>query len=331
VNATTVAEHEVLELETINRTADAPVPTVQQTGTLAEASPFDMMMSAHSRGASLEQIEKMMELQERWESRVAAKAYNRAFAAFKAEVVRIKKGRQVTDGPLKGRAYAELHDWTDAVTPVLSAQGLSASWKLTRDEPQWLEVTCTLKHVDGHFEVVSMGGPPDAGGAKNAMQARASTVSYLERYTLKAITGLAEGGDDDDGNGGNGNRRDGAPPTPPAPPAPRPTYPETQFRENLPKWREVIAAGRKTPDEIIAMAQTKHPLTDEQKRAIRKPAGAAAATGPTYAHVADQLNKAANDDALAVAADLIKDVADPAHRTELNALFDKRRAELNAA
>lgn len=44
-----------------------------------------------------------------------------------------------------------------------------------------------------------MGGPPDAGGAKNAIQARSSTVSYLERYTLKAITGLSEGGDDTDG------------------------------------------------------------------------------------------------------------------------------------
>ena len=64
----------------------------------------------------------------------------------------------------------------------------------------WLEVTCTLKHVGGHSESVSMGGPPDAGGAKNALQARASTKSYLERYTLKAICGVAEGGDDTDGN-----------------------------------------------------------------------------------------------------------------------------------
>lgn len=46
-----------------------------------------------------------------------------------------------------------------------------------------------------------MGGPPDAGGAKNAIQARASTKTYLERYTLKAITGLSEQADDDDGNG----------------------------------------------------------------------------------------------------------------------------------
>ena len=47
-----------------------------------------------------------------------------------------------------------------------------------------------------------MGGPPDAGGAKNAIQARASTITYLERYTLKAILGLSEQEDDDDGGHG---------------------------------------------------------------------------------------------------------------------------------
>src|SRR5690606_31904525 len=77
--------------------------------------------------------------------------------------------------------------------------GLSSSWKLTKDEKDWMEVTCYLRHVGGHEESVSMGGPPDAGGAKNAIQARASTKTYLERYTLKAITGLSEQNDDTDG------------------------------------------------------------------------------------------------------------------------------------
>jgi hypothetical protein len=43
-----------------------------------------------------------------------------------------------------------------------------------------------------------MGGPPDTGGAKSPIQARASTVSYLQRYTLKAICGVSEQGDDTD-------------------------------------------------------------------------------------------------------------------------------------
>lgn len=141
-----------------------------------------------------------MDLQDRYNAAQAERAYNAAFAAFKSEAVRIIKGREVTDGPLRGRAYAELHDVVDAVTPALSRHGLSASWRLTRDEKDWIEVTCMLKHIGGHSESVSMGGPPDTGGAKNALQARASTKSYLERYTLKAICGVAEGGDDTDGN-----------------------------------------------------------------------------------------------------------------------------------
>ena len=198
MNATTIEEREVLELEPVARQAQ-PL-AAQQTGALAANSPAAMMMAAMAQGASLEQIEKMMDLQERFERRESEKAYNAAFAAFKSEAVRILKARTVTDGPLKGKSYAELHNVVDAVTPALSRHGLSASWKLSRDEKDWLEVTCTLKHTSGHSETVSMGGPPDAGGAKNALQARASTKSYLERYTLKAIWGVSEGGDDTDGN-----------------------------------------------------------------------------------------------------------------------------------
>jgi len=159
-----------------------------------------MMLAALNQGAQLEQIEKMMDLQDRWQKGEAKKAYDTAFAAFKAEAVKIVKGRKVTDGPLKNKSYAELHDVVNAVTPALSKHGLSSSWKLTRDEKDWMEVTCYLRHVGGHEESVSMGGPPDAGGAKNAIQARASTKTYLERYTLKAITGLSEQDDDTDGN-----------------------------------------------------------------------------------------------------------------------------------
>lgn len=166
----------------------------------AADSPMGMMMSALNAGATLEQIEKMMDLQQRYEATQAKKAYDEAFSNFKAEAVKIIKGKDVTDGPLKGKSYAELHDVVNAVTPALSKFGLSSSWKLTIDDKDWMQVTCYLRHVGGHEESVAMGGPPDTGGAKNAIQARASTKTYLERYTLKAITGLSEQNDDKDGN-----------------------------------------------------------------------------------------------------------------------------------
>lgn len=174
-------------------------PLVQAGGAIAAQSPMGMMLAAVQQGASLEQISQMMDLQQRWEKSEAKKAYDAAFAAFKAEAVTIKRGKKVESGPLSGRSYAELHDVVNAVTPALSKHGLSSSWKLTKDDRDWIEVTCFLRHVGGHEESVSMGGPPDTGGAKNAIQARASAKTYLERYTLKAITGLSEEDDDLDG------------------------------------------------------------------------------------------------------------------------------------
>lgn len=166
---------------------------------VVSATPLDLMRIAIERGTDMAQLEKLMALQERWEAGEARKAFNVSFAKFKSEAVLIVKNKQVTDGPLKGKAYAELFSVVNAVTPALSAHGLSVSWKLTKDEEKWIEVTCSIRHSSGHSESVSMGGPPDSGGAKSPIQGRASTVTYLERYTLKAITGLAEQDDDTDG------------------------------------------------------------------------------------------------------------------------------------
>lgn len=59
-------------------------------------------------------------------------------------------------------------------------------------------------------------------------------------------------------------------------PAPRPVaiehlpaYPEADFAANLPKWRAAIQAGKKSPDEIIAMVGTKGVLSSDQIEAIR--------------------------------------------------------------
>lgn len=167
----------------------------------AALTPVELLSGAQRAGAPPELLEKYMALYERWEANEARKAFVEAFAAFKAEAVKVIRNKTVTDGPLKGKSYAELFSFVEAVTPALSKHGLSASWNITKDEKDWIEVTCTIEHVLGHARRVPMGGPPDVGGAKNAIQARASTITYLERHTLKAACGIAEQGDDADGNG----------------------------------------------------------------------------------------------------------------------------------
>ena len=48
-------------------------------------------------------------------------------------------------------------------------------------------------------------------------------------------------------------------------------YPQERFDENLPKWRAAIAAGKKSPEDIITMVESKAMLTDEQKESIKSP------------------------------------------------------------
>lgn len=53
------------------------------------------------------------------------------------------------------------------------------------------------------------------------------------------------------------------------PPAEREPYSQADFDNNLPAWKKLIADGKRTPVEIIQMAQTKGNLTEEQKSAIQ--------------------------------------------------------------
>lgn len=162
-------------------------------------SPMTLLSIAVSQGADLDRLERLMDMQQRYEAMESIKAFNQAFSAFKAESVSIVKNVTITDGPLKGKKYADLFCVVAAVTPALSKHGLSISWRLTKDEPTWIEVTATLRHISGHKEEVAMGGAPDTGAAKNAIMARASSISYLERYTMLAITGLSASDIDNDG------------------------------------------------------------------------------------------------------------------------------------
>lgn len=122
----------------------------------------------------------------------------------------------------------------------------------------------------------------------------------------------------------------------PASPATKPALPgqsDDEFAKNMVVWTKVIKAGKKDVDGVLATVATISTLTDAQVQAIKNiPVELAKATtaGPTFAQVADALINAKDEDALNVAADLINSIPDEQQRTELNAKFDARRAELNA-
>lgn len=129
----------------------------------------------------------------------AAKLYAEAMAAFKAEGIKVIRAKEIKDGPLKGKKHADLFAVVDAATEAMSKHGLSTTWRPVEDDKDWIKIACRVSHVGGHSEEVAFGGPIDAGPGRNAMQARKSSVSYLERITMLLALGLAEQDADDDG------------------------------------------------------------------------------------------------------------------------------------
>lgn len=232
--------------------------------------PGELIRMAMTMGRDLDTINQLMDLQERWRASEAKMAYSVAMAKFKETAIKVTRSATVKQGPMTGTQYARLSDFVNATAEPLANAGLSVSWKITRDEPQLIEVACIVRHVDGHEEERRMSGPPDQSGAKNAIQARASTVSYLEKYTLKMALGLAEEDDDDDGQGGAPTNKQTEPPKQEPPKTTeKPEYGAEAFERNFPKWQEAIETGKKNHGQIITMAETRGKLNEEQKTKIK--------------------------------------------------------------
>lgn len=162
-------------------------------------TPMEMLDRAVQSGASIEVLTKLMDLQERYEKNQARKAFEAALAAARADFKPIIKAREVDFTSQKGRTnyrYEDLGGIANAVDPILAKHGLSYRYRTTSNINEPITVTCIVFGY-GHSEENTLCAGRDESGNKNSIQAVASTVTYLERYTLKAALGLAASNDDD--------------------------------------------------------------------------------------------------------------------------------------
>ncbi len=237
----------------------APQNTQLAVGPMANA------IAALQAGMTIEHLQGIMALQEKFEANEARKAYVADMAAFKLNPPEIYKTKLVS---FSGTEYmhATIGDVAKAIVDALARHGFSHSWE-TRQADGIITVNCKITHRMGHSESTSMQSAPDVSGKKNSIQAIASAVSYLSRYTLLAACGLATMDiPDDDGHGYE--------PEPDRPfvneqPAKGlPGYTDDEFAAKLPGWAEFIRSGKKTPDRLVSFLQTKATLTAAQVQRI---------------------------------------------------------------
>jgi len=168
---------------------------------LPAVHPGNLLEKAIISGASVEVMERLMDLQERFDKNQARKAYDAAMASLRIDLPTIVKTKEVGfEGKSGGRTtykYEDLATVTEQLSPVMAKHGLSFRWRTDSSTTDAVSVTCIVSHVEGHSEETELKAQLDHSGAKNPIQALGSAVTYLQRYTIKAALGIAAANDDD--------------------------------------------------------------------------------------------------------------------------------------
>jgi predicted transcriptional regulator len=140
-------------------------------------------------GMTPENIERMMDLQERYESKIAKQEFEAARSRLLSDLPPvIAKNRRVSYGSTQ-YSYADLPQVIRSVMPALQAHGFSVSFRNESDS-RTEAVTCILSHRGGHEATNTRKAAVEPKKGQSAVQSAQSTVTYLQRQTLLAILGV---------------------------------------------------------------------------------------------------------------------------------------------
>jgi len=155
-------------------------------------TPADLLRIAVDQNADLDKLERLMDLQQRWEADQARKAYSVAIAAFRADCPAVlDRDTEVHFKTAKGVVnykHATLGEIARVVTPHLCRHGLSYDWTTEQGDRGTVQVTCTLTHQQGHSKAVTLSGPLDARTTTAARRTRTSPPQLARPSTCCSPT-----------------------------------------------------------------------------------------------------------------------------------------------
>jgi hypothetical protein len=159
-----------------------------------QAAPMSLLLGADLSTVDTDKLEKLMQLQERWEAKQADKALAAALASFQSTAPSTFKGRKSDRGQ-----FASLDDIMMAIRESLASNGLSVSFDTQTPEPGKLTAVCHVMHKDGGAFNRSVTVPVDSAMRANDTQKMGSAISYAKRYALTAALNLIVSDHDDNG------------------------------------------------------------------------------------------------------------------------------------
>jgi hypothetical protein len=168
----------------------------KETADIVQYTGDNLLALAIEKGADVDSLSKLMDLQERQMNKAAEQDYNRAITGFQSELRPISKNRKSYVGE-----YATLDHIAKSIAPLLTKYELSYSFESDIDDGM-VKVTCKINHINGHSQTARFTAPIDPSAKVNDMQKTASALSYARRYALQLALGITTTDEDDDGESG---------------------------------------------------------------------------------------------------------------------------------
>ena len=163
-----------------------------------DLSSYDILMRAIELNVDLDAFEKLVNLVEKVQNDKAKREFYEALSKFQSQVPPILKSSEVNMGAGRPRYnYASLYDIISKIQKPLGDNNLSFRWEISNNN-DIIEVTCILSHSGGYELQTSIQAGKDATPGKSNVQAIASTITYLKRYTLVSLLGIGTADPDDD-------------------------------------------------------------------------------------------------------------------------------------
>lgn len=178
-------------------------PKVKQNNDLqklngdSDTTPAVLLQLAVQQNLDIEKLEKLMQLQERWQANLSRKDFLSAVSKFQFSCPPLEKTKKVAFGQTK-YSYAPLGEIAATIKKPMNDNGLSHRWEI-EDVTDKIVCTCIISHINGHSEKTTMSAAKDSSGSKNEIQQRGSSITYLQRYTLIAALGISTADEDVDG------------------------------------------------------------------------------------------------------------------------------------
>lgn len=145
-----------------------------------------------SKDPTPETLERLMAMQAKWEKAEAERQFDEAMVELKSKLPSVIGHDKRVKFSSTNYTHSSLANVVGSVTDVCGGHGFSISWDSDTTGKE-IVVSCRIAHRAGHKRLTTMSSPVDRSGSKGDCQARMSTVTMLQRYTLVLALGLATG------------------------------------------------------------------------------------------------------------------------------------------